>query len=167
VGYHTGFEGLFHLDRPLAPEHKAYLTAFSDTRRMRRDTARVGRLRDPVRRAVGLPPGVEGGYFVGGRGFAGQDRDASVLDYNVPPEGQPGLWCEWEPTADGAGIRWNGAEKFYDYVEWLEYLIEHFLRPWGYRLTGEVFWQGERSEDRGVIVVEENRVRVRELPGPA
>jgi hypothetical protein len=30
-----------------------------------------------------LPPGKEGGYFVGGGGWAGQDHDASVLDYKA------------------------------------------------------------------------------------
>lgn len=56
------------------------------------------------------------------------------------------------------GIAWNGHEKFYDYVEWLEYLVENFLKPWGYKLNGTVTWQGEDSGDFGKIIVKENVV---------
>ena len=67
-------------------------------------------------------------------------------------------WCKWVPTEDGCAIEWNGAEKFYDYVEWLEYLIEHFLGPWGYLLNGTVSWQGEDGDDRGRLHVTDNTV---------
>ena len=56
------------------------------------------------------------------------------------------------------GIQWSGAEKFYDYVEWLQYLIDNFLKPWGYVLNGEVNWQGEREEDIGTILVASNLI---------
>jgi uncharacterized protein (TIGR02996 family) len=143
----------------LRPEHAAYLMTFSRTRRVRRDPAKAARLPDPVREAVGLPLGEEAAYFVGGRGFMGQDDDESVLSHNYPPKGQPGLWCQWEPNKDSTAIVWSGAEKFYDYVEWLRYLIEHFLQPWGYVLNGDVKWEGEIAEDRGVITVKDNEVR--------
>jgi hypothetical protein len=154
----------------LKPAHAAYLRAFNDTRRMRRDADRAQRLADPIREAVGLPIGIEAGYFVGGTGPGGQDRDDSIMDYNQPPSGQPGLWCKWTPNEDGTGLVWDGAEKFYDYIEWLEYLIKHFLAPWGYVLNGRVDWQGEETADRGSIIVEQNRVetalRERELVHP-
>jgi len=146
----------------LRPEHAAYLTQFSDTRRMRRDTKALEQFTDPVREAVGLPVGSEGAYFVGGGGHGGQDHDSSVLEYNRPPSGQPGLWCKWAPNESGTAIVWNEAEKFYDYVKWLKYLIEHFLRPWGYVLNGEVRWAGEEEADRGVIRVKDNEVTVLE-----
>lgn len=143
----------------LEPAHAAYLHAFSDTRRMRRDASRAALFPDPIREAVGLPIGPEGAYFVGGRDDFGQGEDESILDYNDPPYGQPGLWCQWIPSKDRTAIVWSGAEKFYYYVEWLEYLIEHFLGPWGYLLNGEVDWQGEEEEDRGTITVVENAVK--------
>src|SRR5205823_1028208 len=136
-----------------------YLTKFSATRRMKRDAKIAEGFPDLVRRAVGLPIGKEGAYFVGALGAWGMDHDASVLDFNLPPWGQPGLWCKWAPDRGGRAIIWNGAEKFYSYVEWLEYLIKHFLKPWGYVLNGEVPWQGEDHEDRGVLVVTENAVK--------
>jgi hypothetical protein len=110
----------------LKTEHAAYLKQFSRTRRMRRDPKQLKQLPDPLREAVGLPLGQEGAYFVAGVDNWPRDRDASVLDYNQPPKGQPGLWCKWAPNELGTAIVWNRAEKFYDYVKWLKYLIKHF-----------------------------------------
>ncbi len=145
----------------LRPEHAAYLHQFSDTRRVRRDPERAALLPDPFREAACLPVGREGGYFVGGAGFKGQDDDDSVLDGNKPPKGQPGLWCGWEPDKGWTAIIWNGREKFYDHTEWLAYLIAHFLGPWGYVLNGRLDWQGERDDDMGTITVTENAVEAK------
>lgn len=76
----------------------------------------------------------------------------------------PSHYCQWTPTADGTGIEWDGGEKFYDYTEWLAYIVEHFLRPWGYTLNGSVKWQGEDMDDRGVLIVEDNCVRAEATP---
>lgn len=125
---------------------------------MKRNQTIASTLPDPAREAVGLPIGKQGAYFVGGGGDFGQANDASVIDGNAAPSGQPGLWCQWVPTQDNNGIEWDGGEKFYDYVEWLSYIIEHFLMPWGYVLNGEVEWFGEDHSDRGKIVVANNVV---------
>lgn len=58
--------------------------------------------------------GTDGEYFIGGTGFMGQDIDDSVINNNVPPKTQPGLWCEWIITDDNT-LTWNEAEKFHDY----------------------------------------------------
>ncbi len=155
----TAFWRLFGL----TPEHAAYLKQFNRTRRMRRAPKEAKLLPDPHRKAVGLPLGKEAGYFVGCGGNLGQDEDESVLDYNSPPAGQPGLWCQWAPTEDGTAIVWDGGEKFYDYVAWLTYLIAHFLAPWGYVLNGQMTWQGEEKTDRGVISVSQNEVTAEPL----
>ena len=126
---------------------------------MKRDEFKAVSLPDPEREAIGLPVGAHGEFFVGGAGFAGQDQDASILDYNSPPPSQPGLWCQWTPSEDGNAIEWNGGEKFYAYCEWLEYLITNFLAPWGYILNGAVEFQGEDYGDYGRIVVEDSTVR--------
>lgn len=158
MGYTTDFDGQFKVEPPLNPKQVAYLKKFSDTRRMERNRLIAMTMADPERNAVGLPIGEEAGYFVGGLGLAGQDRDASVVDNNSPPANQPGLWCKWQPTDDGAFIEWTQAEKFYNYVEWLEYLIEHFIKPWGCVVGGDVKWTGEEDDDRGVIRVANNIV---------
>ena len=158
MGYTTNFEGQFNLDKPLTQEHAAYLTAFSESRRMARDAEKAEKLSDPVREAVSLPIGKEAGYFVGGGGLAGQEHDDSIIDYNEAPNGQPGLWCQWVPTEDLQGIEWNGGEKFYDYIEWIQYLIHNFLGTWGYVVSGEVSWEGESSDDLGKIIIVNNEV---------
>ncbi len=146
----------------LKTEHAAYLNKFSETRRMRRDPEPLKQFLDPLREAVDLPLGKDGGYFVGGGGFAGQEHDASILDYNQPPKGQPGLWCQWVPNELATAIVWNQAEKFYYYVKWLHYLLKHFLTPWGYVVNGKVDWVGDDEADRGTIVVKDNKVIILE-----
>lgn len=159
MGYTTTFIGKFTLDKPLKPEHAAYLRAFAGSRRMKRNPAIAETLPDPVRLAASLPIGEEGGYYVGGADADfGQARDASVTDYNRAPIEQPSLWCQWIPTKDGNGIEWDEGEKFYCYVEWLEYLIAHFLAPWGYLLNGDVYRDGEDPDDFGRIRVTDNVV---------
>jgi hypothetical protein len=127
---------------------------------MKRNAASAADLADPIRVTAGLPLGPEAGYFVGAQGYRGQDEDDSVLDYNRPPKGQPGLWCQWIPNEEGTAIVWDGVEKFYSYGEWLTYLIKHFLQPWGYVLNGEMRWEGEEEGDSGTIFVESNAVEL-------
>jgi hypothetical protein len=53
-------------------------------------------------------------------------------------------------------IEWDGGEKFYEYEDWLIYIICNFLVPNGYILNGEVSFQGEDSEDAGTLIVKDN-----------
>jgi hypothetical protein len=147
MGYTTDFKGGFEINKPLREELKNYLTKFSETRRMKR------KLDDKF--------GVEGEFYVDGGGFAGQDRESNIIDYNSPPKTQPGLWCQWIPNEDGTEIVWDGGEKFYNYVKWLEYIIKNFLEPEGYVLNGEVYFQGEDYNDNGFIVVRDNKVKIK------
>jgi len=157
MGYTTEFEGRFEIDPFLSPAQVAYLKQFSGTRRMKRDPAALPRVPDPRREEVGLPVGEEGAYCV-------LPTSEGVVDPNSPPAGQPNLWCQWVPTDDGHYLEWDGGEKFYNYVEWLEYLIEHFFSRWGCVLNGEVHWHGETIRDHGTIVVADNSVVVKGKP---
>lgn len=160
MGYTTKFKGQFAVTPALSDNHREYLAKFAETRRMKRNADMTATRPDPLREDVGLPIGIDGGYFVNADGFAGQEYSApDITDYNCPPDGQPGLWCQWVPTDDGRAIEWSGHEKFYDYRQWLVYLIEHFLKPWGYVLNGEVKWKGEVRGDVGTLVVEANDVK--------
>jgi hypothetical protein len=164
---------------------------FADTRRMTRDEFKVAAMKAEGRgntrcfkllEELGLPIGAKGEFYCG-TGLAGQDgghfnssTDNSVVEYNQAPGvgkwgdtkpkatciGQPGLWCQWNPSDDGTEIVWDGSEKFYNYVEWLEYLIANFLKPWGYKVNGMVEWKGEDSQDIGVIEVVDNVVETHE-----
>ena len=70
----------------------------------------------------------------------------------------PELYCQWVPSDDGTVLEWDQGEKFYSYVEWLDYLIERFFVPWGHTLDGSVIWEGEERDDMGTITVENNVV---------
>lgn len=60
-------------------------------------------------------------------------------------QGFPSNYCQWKPTEDGKSIVWDEREKFYEYVEWLEYLIKEFFKPRGYILNGTIGWEGNRE----------------------
>ena len=63
--------------------------------------------------------------------------------------------CDWE-YGDGClsieGESRDGQEG------WLRLLVARFFQPNGYKLSGEVSWDGDQSGDTGVIYVEEDRV---------
>lgn len=152
MGYTTEFVGTFNLNKKLTPELKTFLDKLADTRRM-------GRNMDED------TYGVQGEFYVGGGGFAGQERDSNIVDYNTPPRTQPGLWLKWVPTPDGMGLEWNGYEKFYSYGEWMVYLIEKILKPNGYVVNGSVKYSGEDVGDVGRLTVEDNVVYLRPYEG--
>lgn len=150
MGYTTDFEGEFTFNKPLDDKTFGMLHGLANTRRMKRQ---------------GLDPkyGVDGEFYFDlseNAGYAGQDDKLGVVDYNKPPSTQPGLWLQWEVTKNRKHLKWNGAEKFYNYVEWLVYLIEKVIDPNGFTLEGMVTWQGEDEADTGTILVRENVVGV-------
>lgn len=156
MGYTTEFYGEVTVTPPLNEAERTYLRRFSETRRMFR---------------------ANGPYYLG-TGQFGQDEEPDVWDYNRPPAGQPGLWCQWVPTADGTGIEWDGGEKFYDAPEWMAYIIDHFLRghavastrtadhdhrqfaefTFDHHVNGMIEAQGEDPDDRWRLVVTDNVV---------
>lgn len=146
MGYTTDFTGKFMLNKKLDKETHYLLTGLATTRRMARNVDGYG---------------VQGEFYTLDRDDYGQGRNANIIDYNRPPSTQPGLWCHWVPNKSGTSIAWDGGEKFYEYVEWLEYLIIKVLAPRGYELTGEVEWTGEDNSDMGKIVVTANIVSVK------
>ncbi len=108
MGYTTDFVGHVLVDPPLNEAEAGYLRAFAATRRWDR-------------------PG--GPYVVLDHPLASDDPGDDVDAHNRPPPGQPGLWCDWVPCLDGHCLAYNGREKFYRPVEWMRYVIDHFLRP--------------------------------------
>ena len=158
MGYTTDFIGHIDIAPGLNANEIAYLTAFSESRRFVR-------------------PG--GPYEVPGNPRAETSDGIAVADYNRPPAGQPGLWCDWVPCWDGCCLAFNGNEKFYDPTSWLRYLVRHFLAPGApasrtpdHRLRGFTFNHvldgmvvGCRRDNKELyaIVVRNNRVRERVL----
>lgn len=157
MGYTTDFYGCLSFNKPVAPWLEEYINKFSESRRMKRDPEKIkeafpnwGKL------CFNGELGDEGQYFIGGEGCFGQDKDSSVIDHNEPPTGQPGLWCQW--VIENGELKWDYGEKFYNYEEWLDYLIDNFFEPLGYMLNGDIEWQGEESDDFGIIHVVDNVV---------
>lgn len=82
-------------------------------------------------------------------------------------EGAPDAYCQWVPTQSRTGIEWDGQEKFRQYYEWLQFIIDRYLSPWGYRLSGSVDFQGESIDDVGTLEVVDGNVRRNVAkPGP-
>lgn len=147
MGYTTEFTGHVTVSPPLNPAEIAYLDKFADTRRMNRPAGPYATTDDRY-------------------------SDLGRIGYNTSPEGQPGLWCNWEPTRDGTAIKWNGFEKFYDADAWMAYLIDHFLQPGGkaqghpgfedftfdHVVNGEIKAQGEDPDDTWTLHVTSNAV---------
>jgi hypothetical protein len=70
----------------------------------------------------------------------------------------PTYYCQWIATADRTGLEWDKNEKFYRGKEWLVYLIEHFIKPWGYTLKSESPWYIDDFQVAGVLRVTDNVV---------
>lgn len=152
MGYTTDFNGMIEIVPPLNDAEAEFLQKFAETRRMKR---------------------TKGPYFVDGTGDFGQGSDPDIINHNEPPEGQPGLWCQWVPTHDNTGLEWDGNEKFYDSVEWMRYLIDHFLKPGciaakelpflqaNHVCNGTIYAQGEESDDMWLLQVDDNEVTVK------
>lgn len=108
MGYTTDFLGHIDITPGLNEAERSYLSAFSRTRRYDRS---------------------QGPYYVPPNPYADQVDRAPTKRINTPPRGQPGLWCRWVPCWDGCCLTLDGEEKIYQPAEWLDYLINHFLRP--------------------------------------
>lgn len=177
MGYGTWFTGSFKLDRSLSPHHLSYLQAFSEAQHVHWNVDLVKHDPDPLREAVGLHLGENGCYFTG-RGFKKHycyppwqstgtketgraPTDPAYLGAVCP--GTPNHLCAWAPSDDGTELVIR-SDKPYGYIKWLQYLLDHFLVPWGYILNGEMTWQGEGENDTGVLLVKGNVITVRKIP---
>ena len=70
----------------------------------------------------------------------------------------PTYYCQWVPTDDRMGLEWDKNEKFYFGLDWLEYLIENFIQPWGYTLNGESPWYVDDFQEAGFLRITDNVV---------
>jgi hypothetical protein len=154
MGYSTDFYGFWTLTPALSLAQTDYLKKFSRTRRVKRDPNAIET--DRRLAAIGLDLGVDAEYFVDT-----EDEDKSIVDLNLPPGNQPSLWCKWRVNDRGDRLEHNGGEKFDGYIEWLDYLVEHFFSPWGIKINGSVRYEGDVLLDAGTIEIIDNRIEVR------
>lgn len=160
MGYTTYFDGSLEFNKEISLELADYINKFANVRHMRRDVEKIKELYPNWKDlCYNGNLGLDGEYFIGGKGSFGQAYDESIRSGNSPADSQPGLWCQWIINEDGY-LTWDGGEKFYDYKEWLIYLIKHFFEPDGYILNGTIDFQGDDSDDFGQIVVVDNKVSI-------
>ena len=155
MGYTTDFVGHIGVTPALNEAEADYLTAFRSSRRWRRPAGPYAVLLDEEEPA---PTG------------------ATRHDYHLPPDGQPGLWCDWTPCWDGCCLAYDGSERFAGVGTWLRYLVEHFLgkdahasRSGDPRFAGFTFDHvldgmvvGCRRDNKQLFAVVAERNRVRE-----
>ena len=157
MGYTTYFDGSLSFNKPVEVWLVEYINKFNLTRRMKRNPEKIKEVFPNWEElCFNGTLGLEGEYFVGGLGYHGQGDDESVIDHNSPAITQPGLWCQW--VIENNELVWDQCEKFYNYTEWLTYLIDNFFEPLGYILNGDISWHGEDGGDLGIIHVSDNVV---------
>lgn len=105
--YHTTFTGRVEVSPPLNAAEVSYLTQFNRARHWDRPT---------------------GPYHLSESGGLLHGFDRSMRSNRVDPN-MPGFYCPWKPTEDGTALVWDGGEKPYAAVEWMGFLVHHFLRP--------------------------------------
>lgn len=110
MGTTTDYLGHFTIDPPLNDAERDYLAAFCESRRWAR-------------------PG--GPYAVPPHPLAEEAHETDVEAFNRCAAGQPDLWCQWVPCPTGCCLSWDGREHFLAGTRWLQYLVDHFLRPGG------------------------------------
>lgn len=138
MGYDTRFAGSFHINRKVDDETYRLLYGLATTRR--------------VKRRLPKTYGADGEFYV-------DNDDHGVIDNNRPPRSQPSLYCGWLIQPDRRTISWDEKEKFQEYIPWLLYVIR-LLQSRGYKVRGDVAWQGEIVPDAGVIHATPTRLRV-------
>ena len=175
MGYTIEYIGRFELNKPLTEEHAKFLQDFAKTRHYHRVWSREeenGRwFVDPE---GSMKPNFKDKEYLDmlhARTYDHEKRKAfelekyGCIDFNEVNPGMPSFYCQWIPTEDRKGIEWDGGEKFYNAEKWLRYIIENYLKPWGYVVNGTVeFEHGEPEYDSntGALHVSNNKVFVEE-----
>jgi len=165
MGYSTEFNGEFTINRSVDDATYNLLRGIALTRRMKRDVAKLGKRIYKKSRATKEDVlawekefGAQGEFWISDSNEMGEENTDDILDYNHPPDSQPGLWCAWLIQEDRQTIIWDGSEEFYHYTEWIKYFIKSILTPRGYTVEGRIYWQGDDAENAGYIGIVDNVV---------
>jgi hypothetical protein len=151
MGHSTDFIGHIDIEPPLNDAEIDYLGAICTSRRFDR---------------------ADGPYDVPGNPRAETSDGIDPDRYNRCAPGQPNLWCDWQVCWEGCCLAWNGTEKSYSMIQWLRYLIAHFLEPgaaaagnprfahfaFDHRLNGMVVGCRRDTKELFAVRVRDNRV---------
>lgn len=159
MGYSVHYDGYLTIDPPISREHAKYINNFHNTRHMSRDPEKIKEeYPDWEKYSYNGDLGIHGEFFAPGK-RGEKMNDSSVLNCNRTPGGCPGLWCDFHIDDDG-NLSWVDSDKSEDGDLWIRYIIANFLEPWGYTVNGDITFQGDESNDCGVITVENNKLCV-------
>lgn len=166
MGYDTDFSGEFKLNRKLNKKVKTLINGISQTRRMKRDVEKLAKRLKISKKKCIEKYGSDGEFYFDPKDInnLGQNKTEDIIDYNMPPGRQPSLWCQWCYDENSKSICWDGGEKFYDYIEWIKYIVEYIIKPQKiYKLNGVVTWYGEEETDKGTITIKDNEISIKNL----
>ena len=127
---------------------KSFINKFSKSERILRDPSKIRNKKAWEEYSFFGDIGKHGEYYANPGEVIREDKldkESSIIDINKPAYDQPNKNCHW--IIKYGKLVWDGNSYFYDYVEWLEYLIEHFFKKRGYVLNGKVSWSGEDKDD--------------------
>ena len=177
MGYDTTFDGVLDINPHLNVHQVAYVQGFNKTRHMPRETRLIENVPDPLRTNVGLPLGDFGMFYLGDtprNGIRGQNWDKADPNHDLgiiehgsgilkldPRKTLPDLWCQWTVNDAGSYLEWDQGEKFYNYTEWLDWMIRQLFVRWRRTLNGTIAWRGESFDDIGKIIVVNNQITVK------
>ena len=87
-------------------------------------------------------------------------EEATIAESNLaaitdpaPPKG----YMQWVPDESLQRIVWDQNEKFYDYEQWLKWIVAA-LASWGIEAAGSFKWQGDSVGDIGELLVIDGNV---------
>ena len=131
MGYTTDFSGCFNINKSLDEKTRNILKGLNNTRRMKRNVKKLAeRLNISVKKCI-EEYGEEGEFYFDNDNL-GQNETSDIVNYNEPPSRQPSLWCGWKYNNNENTIEWDGSEKFYEYIEWINYIkniLENKILP--------------------------------------
>lgn len=160
--------GRFTLNKPLEDGIYKQIKGLMETRRVKRDPQKLEEL------GFGLAKdfGTEGEFFfINGRELEeklkekGLTDDPSIIAFNKSPKTQPSLYCPWEISDNKKEIYCEAEpDGVREPVEWLEYIVENFLKPNGYELKGRAIilydYLGDGEDiNKQDVVIEDGKIK--------
>ncbi|ELR16994.1 uncharacterized protein ACA1_304360 [Acanthamoeba castellanii str. Neff] len=148
MGYETDFEGELNIRPRLADE---FVARFNDVASRRNNV---------------YGDGDEGSFdhlVFGKRGTAAGARVQERYD-NPAWTGVPSCWNAWqlknEPGKTCTILHWEGNSKFYNYVQWLQFVVDYIIRENQalaplLNFQGAITWNQDRTDcdDKGVLTL--------------
>jgi|GEM_PF-5528275 len=166
MGYTTDFIGGFGFSSTPSEYITKYINLFSETRHYKRNIEDINKFCNDNKNKPKIlnkhtffgNSGILGEFFVDKEGYffnrenlpATETSNIGCEDYNTPPDGVPGLWCDWK--INGNQLVWDGAEKFYEYEDWFMFLSKNFFAFKNLFLKGAIIYHGEDDSDKGVLI---------------